>query len=218
VVLSARVNGRLSVQRCVERLGSGAPSTCGGSERYHVQSNHGGCDVLLSRCMFQWSVPVSQLHGARFRQKFTLDDAIGSHACSLEANTRVTNGIPLGSSPLVPVDTVNCVATLKAPTTLGTLPQIALMNHTVERLQSTNVWRGHITHFRLDLNSVGIQLVQCASSPWILSCRGLQHGVRLLYGACFRIGFCSFSPCIASHAFGLREARSFVWSNGMYPA
>jgi serine/threonine protein kinase len=48
-----------------------------------------------------------------FRQKFTLEDAIGSHACSLEANTRVTNGIPLGSSLLLPVDTVNCVQTLK---------------------------------------------------------------------------------------------------------
>jgi hypothetical protein len=33
-----------------------------------------------------------------FRQKFTLEDAIGSHACSLEANMRVTSGIPLGSS------------------------------------------------------------------------------------------------------------------------
>jgi hypothetical protein len=53
-------------------------------------------------------------HGARFRQKFTLEDAIGSHACSLEANTRVTNGIPLGSSLLLPVDIVNCVETLKA--------------------------------------------------------------------------------------------------------
>jgi hypothetical protein len=49
-----------------------------------------------------------------FRQKFTLEDAIGSHACSLEANTRVTNGIPLGCSLLVPVDTVNGVQTLKA--------------------------------------------------------------------------------------------------------
>jgi hypothetical protein len=48
-----------------------------------------------------------------FRQKFTLEDAIGSHACSLEANTCVTNGIPLGSPPLLPVDTVNCVATPK---------------------------------------------------------------------------------------------------------
>jgi hypothetical protein len=48
-----------------------------------------------------------------FRQEFTLEDAIGSHACSLEANTRVTNGIPLGSSLLLPVDTVNCVQTLK---------------------------------------------------------------------------------------------------------
>jgi hypothetical protein len=33
-----------------------------------------------------------------FRQKFTLEDAIGSHACSLEANIHVTNGILLGSS------------------------------------------------------------------------------------------------------------------------
>jgi hypothetical protein len=48
-----------------------------------------------------------------FRQKFTLEDAIGSHACSLEANTRVTNGIPLGSSLLLPVEAVNCVQTLK---------------------------------------------------------------------------------------------------------
>jgi hypothetical protein len=31
-----------------------------------------------------------------FRQIFTLEDAIGPHACSLEANMRVTNGIPLG--------------------------------------------------------------------------------------------------------------------------
>jgi hypothetical protein len=49
-----------------------------------------------------------------FRQKFTLEDAIGSHACSLEANTCVTNGIPLGSSLLLPVCIVNCVQTLKA--------------------------------------------------------------------------------------------------------
>jgi hypothetical protein len=32
------------------------------------------------------------------RQEFTLEDAIGSHASSLEVNIRVTNGIPLGSS------------------------------------------------------------------------------------------------------------------------
>jgi hypothetical protein len=55
-----------------------------------------------------------------FRQISTLEDAIGSHAsslshaCSLEANMRVTNGIPLGKFTLLPVDTVNCVATLKA--------------------------------------------------------------------------------------------------------
>jgi len=50
---------------------------------------------------------------AFFRQKFTLEDAIGSHACSLEASRRVTNGIPLGWPLLLPVDTVNCVQTLK---------------------------------------------------------------------------------------------------------
>jgi hypothetical protein len=48
-----------------------------------------------------------------FRQKLTIEDAIGSHACSLEANTRVTNGIPLGSSLLLPVCPVNCVQILK---------------------------------------------------------------------------------------------------------
>jgi hypothetical protein len=48
-----------------------------------------------------------------FWQKFTLEDAIGSHACSLEANTRVTNGIPRGCSLLLLVDTVNSVQTLK---------------------------------------------------------------------------------------------------------
>jgi hypothetical protein len=48
-----------------------------------------------------------------FRQKSTLEDAIGSHACSIEANMRVTNGIPLGSSLLLPVCTVNFVQTLK---------------------------------------------------------------------------------------------------------
>jgi hypothetical protein len=49
-----------------------------------------------------------------FRQKFALEDAIGSHACSLEASERVTNDIPLGCSLLLPIDTINSVATLKA--------------------------------------------------------------------------------------------------------
>jgi hypothetical protein len=62
-----------------------------------------------------------------FRQKFTLEDAIGSPRllassdcsldCSLqassEASRRVTNGIPLGCLLLLPVHTVNCVQTLK---------------------------------------------------------------------------------------------------------
>ena len=51
-----------------------------------------------------------------FRQKFTLEDAIGPHASSLEASRRVTNGIPLGCPRFLPVHTVNCVQTLKAKT------------------------------------------------------------------------------------------------------
>jgi hypothetical protein len=32
-----------------------------------------------------------------FRQNFALEDAIGSRTCSLQANMRLTKGIPLGS-------------------------------------------------------------------------------------------------------------------------
>jgi hypothetical protein len=49
-----------------------------------------------------------------FRHEFTLEDAIGSHACSLEASMYVTNGISLGRSLLLPVGTAICVQTLKA--------------------------------------------------------------------------------------------------------
>jgi hypothetical protein len=44
-----------------------------------------------------------------------------SHSCSLEASRRVTNGIPLGYSLLLPVHTVNCVQTLKANCLEGAL-------------------------------------------------------------------------------------------------
>ena len=56
------------------------------------------------------------VYDARFRQEFMLEGAIGSHACSLhnslEANMRVTNGIPLGWPPLLQVGTANCFQTL----------------------------------------------------------------------------------------------------------
>jgi hypothetical protein len=48
-----------------------------------------------------------------FRHDFTLEDAIGSQACSLEANMRVANSIPLGRPPPLTVHTVNSVQTLK---------------------------------------------------------------------------------------------------------
>jgi hypothetical protein len=43
-----------------------------------------------------------------------LEDAIGTPACSLEANKRVTNGIPLGCLHFLTRLTVNSVQTLKA--------------------------------------------------------------------------------------------------------
>jgi hypothetical protein len=46
---------------------------------------------------------LESMHGARFRQKVTLEDAIGSLTCSLEASMRVTNGIPLECPLLLPV-------------------------------------------------------------------------------------------------------------------
>jgi hypothetical protein len=49
-----------------------------------------------------------------FRKKFTLEDAIGSHACSLQASRRVTNDIPLWCPLFLPIHPVNCVQTLKA--------------------------------------------------------------------------------------------------------
>jgi hypothetical protein len=49
-----------------------------------------------------------------FLDRFTPEDAIGSHACSLEASRRVTNDIPLRCPHFLPVHPVNCVQTLKA--------------------------------------------------------------------------------------------------------
>ena len=60
------------------------------------------------RCNYEHTVRC-----AFFGKKFTLEDAIGSHACSFEANMYVTNGIPLGCPLLLPVGTVNSVQTLK---------------------------------------------------------------------------------------------------------
>jgi hypothetical protein len=54
------------------------------------------------------------MHGARFPTEITLEDAIGSHACSLEVNIRVTNSIPLRCQLPLTVSTINFVQTLKA--------------------------------------------------------------------------------------------------------
>jgi hypothetical protein len=54
-----------------------------------------------------------QRYGAR--QDFALEDAIGSHACSLEASTPVTNDNSSRVFTLSPFDAANVVATLKVP-------------------------------------------------------------------------------------------------------
>jgi hypothetical protein len=63
-----------------------------------------------------------------FRREITREDAIGSHACSLEASRRVTNSIPLGRSLLLPVDTVNCVQTPKGGYMSGISQFVVLKN------------------------------------------------------------------------------------------
>jgi hypothetical protein len=55
-----------------------------------------------------------RVYGARFRQGFTLEDAICFHACSLETSMRVTNVTPLGCPLPLTVTPVKSVQTLKA--------------------------------------------------------------------------------------------------------
>jgi hypothetical protein len=66
---------------------------------------------LTAEIRLQSTPPLIECTVRVFRQKFTLKDAIELHSfASLEANRRVTNAIPLGRSPLLPVHTVvNCV-------------------------------------------------------------------------------------------------------------
>jgi hypothetical protein len=81
-----------------------------GATQQCLDGRHGSSTTPTHRCTWtnQWC-PVRV-----FRQKFTLEDAIGSHTCSPQANMRVTNGILLECPLLLPVGTVNCVQTLKA--------------------------------------------------------------------------------------------------------
>jgi hypothetical protein len=76
---------------CMPRCMQHTVSTCSNRPSSSNASNSNECTVRV------------------FRQKFTLEDAIGSHACSLEASRRATNGMHLGCSLLLPVDTVNWV-------------------------------------------------------------------------------------------------------------
>jgi predicted RNA binding protein YcfA (HicA-like mRNA interferase family) len=129
-------------------------------------------------------LPMDQIEGTVrfFRQKFTLEDAIGSHACSLEANMRVTNGIPLGRPLLLPVDTVNCVQTLKE---LGWMKQRG----------SHRMWRPY-------MQSSG-RTISLRTKPFLAAPQAPTYGAR------FPTEKCTLEDAIGSHACSL-EARSCV--------
>jgi hypothetical protein len=80
---------------------------------YGARFHHGFCYVRVS------NIACDCCAVRVFRQESTFEDAIGSHACSLEASMHVTNGTPLGCSLLLPVGTVNCVP---CETLKGNLP------------------------------------------------------------------------------------------------
>jgi hypothetical protein len=80
--------------RCIH-LATGSPLPIGQSVGvYGARFHYGICCVRVSTIGSSWKA----VYGARCSTEWTLEDAIGSHACWLEANMRVTNGIPLGCS------------------------------------------------------------------------------------------------------------------------
>jgi hypothetical protein len=74
-------------------------SIAGGDIAYKTFPSE-GFDACANRCLGEGTVRF-------FRQGFTLEDTIGSHACSGEVSMRVTNGIPLGCPLFLPVGTCN---------------------------------------------------------------------------------------------------------------
>jgi hypothetical protein len=68
-----------------------------------------------ARCSIEiYLLTLDDAIGGSLRQTVTLDDAIGSHACSFEASKCATNVNPLGCLLFLPIGTVNHFATLKA--------------------------------------------------------------------------------------------------------
>jgi hypothetical protein len=101
--------------------------TCLNREKYSFTEAFTACEAVGARLCTLPELAGNVGPVRVFRQTFALEDAIGSYACSLEANIcsleanmRVTNGIPLGSSLLLPVCTVNFVQTLKVPAQVAT--------------------------------------------------------------------------------------------------
>jgi hypothetical protein len=112
-----------------------------------------------------------------FGQNVALEDAIGSHACSLETIMRVANDIPLRCSLLLPVGTVNCVKTLKDVSMLGAVHHLDL-SHT------------NIVHVGLLCNVHTLKLVGCKQLRAedlvgkLAFCQTLRMFWGVLKGAC----------------------------------
>jgi hypothetical protein len=112
------------------------------------------------------------------QQKFTLEDAIGSHASSLEAAMRVTNAIPLGSPLPLTVVTVNCVATLKAdvPNLLSALCLNArgltslIESNALENIAAVFYSPKYLSHFGQNTAVMLGKVSAAFFSPWILLC------------------------------------------------
>ena len=97
-----------------------------------------------------------------------------SHACALEANMRVPNGIPLGCPLLLPVGTVNRVQTLKAASwavhLIGYVMVIALVGGTAG---SVLIFVYHSLQWLLWIVTKMLQLFKLLWN-WIMQCFGVS--------------------------------------------
>jgi hypothetical protein len=94
-----------------------------------------------------------------FDRKLHSRDAIGFHACSLEASMCVTNDIPLGCPLFLPVRTVNCVQTLKDPSRRCPMQRLARGLAGTMRTISLLPWP--------ILHGGGMTICQSISGGWI---------------------------------------------------
>jgi hypothetical protein len=106
----------MSLHQCDRNSGGGGGGGSGGSAGASAHHGNGGgggngnddddADMQAALKLSLGNHPTATHPSGTvrvFEQDFSLEDAIGSHACSLEANMRLSNGIPLGSPLLLPL-------------------------------------------------------------------------------------------------------------------